>query len=157
MRCLPILFICFSQWTNLIGPSHKKMKLWRLPKIEGFILKYWLPPLWPTHMGKRRTILYKKANMVSVSVFVVTNRARQGQDRAGQPGQTPAHSRSFLVTPGKAIVVVFVCVGSAWKILPVTARSLWSFPRCNFPRCNWFHRKKKSGVVWFFEAKDLVD
>jgi len=35
----------------------------------------------------------------------------------------------------KATVVVFVClyvcVGSAWKILPVTARSLWSFPRCN--------------------------
>jgi len=28
-----ILF--FSQWTNLIGPSHKKNKLWRLPKIEG--------------------------------------------------------------------------------------------------------------------------
>jgi hypothetical protein len=54
-------------------------------------------------------------------------------------------------------VCLFVCVGSAWKILLVTARSLWSFPICNFPRCNWFQRKKKSGVVWFFEAKDLVD
>jgi hypothetical protein len=27
----------------------------------------------------------------------------------------------------------------------------------NFPRCNWFQRKKKSGAIWFFEAKDLVD
>ncbi len=52
---------------------------------------------------------------------------------------------------------VFVCVGSGWKILPIIARSLSSFPRCNFPRCNWLQRKKKSGVVWFFEAKDLVD
>jgi hypothetical protein len=57
MRCLPILLFCFSQWTNLIGPSHKKMKLWTLPKIEGSILKYWLPPLWPTHMGERRTTI----------------------------------------------------------------------------------------------------
>jgi hypothetical protein len=24
------------------------MKLWRLPKIEGFILKYRVTPLWPT-------------------------------------------------------------------------------------------------------------
>jgi len=29
----------------------------------------------------------------------------------------------------KATMVVSVCVGSAWKILPITARSLWSFPR----------------------------
>jgi hypothetical protein len=49
-------------------------------------------------------------------------------------------------------MVVSICVGSAWKIFPVTARSLWSFPRCNFPRCNWLQREKK---VWFFEAKDL--
>jgi hypothetical protein len=48
--------------------------------------------------------------------------------------------------------MVSVCVGSAWKILPVTARSLWSFPRCNLIQI-----KKKSGAVWFVEAKDLVD
>jgi len=65
---------------------------------------------------------------------VAINKAGQGQGRAGRPGQTPAHSRSFSVTPGKATMVVSVCVGSAWKILPITARSLWSFPRCNFPR-----------------------
>ncbi len=48
--------------------------------------------------------------------------------RAGWPRQTPAHNRSFSVSSEKATVVVSVCVGSAWKILPVTARSLWSFP-----------------------------
>jgi hypothetical protein len=29
------------------------MKLCRLPKIEGFILKYIIPPLWPTYIGER--------------------------------------------------------------------------------------------------------
>jgi hypothetical protein len=39
----------------LIGPSfQKKKKQWRLPKIEGFILKYIIPPLWPTYVGERR-------------------------------------------------------------------------------------------------------
>jgi len=33
----------------------------------------------------------------------------------------------------KATVVMSVCVGSAWKILSVTARSLWRLPRCNSP------------------------
>jgi hypothetical protein len=51
-------------------------------------------------------------------------RAGAGQGKAGQAGQILAHSKSFSVTPGKATVVVFVCVGSAWKILPITARSL---------------------------------
>jgi hypothetical protein len=27
------------------------MKLWRLHQIEGFILKDWVPPLWPTYKG----------------------------------------------------------------------------------------------------------
>jgi hypothetical protein len=40
---------------------------------------------------------------------------------------------SFSVTLGKTTMVVSICVGSAWKILPVIARSLWSFPRCNSP------------------------
>jgi hypothetical protein len=33
----------------------KKKKQWRFPKIEGFILKYTIPPLWPTYIGERRT------------------------------------------------------------------------------------------------------
>jgi hypothetical protein len=35
------------------------MKLWRLLKIEGSILKYRVPPLWPTYIGERRTTFAK--------------------------------------------------------------------------------------------------
>jgi hypothetical protein len=31
------------------------MKLWRLPKIEGSILKYRVPPLWLSYIGERNT------------------------------------------------------------------------------------------------------
>jgi hypothetical protein len=31
------------------------MKLWRLLQIEGSILKYRVPPLWPTYIGEGRT------------------------------------------------------------------------------------------------------
>jgi hypothetical protein len=96
-------------------------------------------------------LIYKSKR--DVCLFVCHDK----QCKAGRPGQTPTHSRSFSVKPGKATVVVSVCVGTVWKILQVIARCLWSFPRCNFPRCNWLQRKKKSGAVWFFEAKDLVD
>jgi hypothetical protein len=46
MRCLPSsnLFLAISQF-DCITP--KKMKLWKLPKIEGFLLKYGVPSLWP--------------------------------------------------------------------------------------------------------------
>jgi hypothetical protein len=37
----------------------KKKKLQRLPKIEGSILKYRVPPLWPTSPGERRTTFAK--------------------------------------------------------------------------------------------------
>jgi hypothetical protein len=39
----------------LIGPSLKKLKLWRLPQTEGSILKFIVPPLWPRYLGERRT------------------------------------------------------------------------------------------------------
>jgi hypothetical protein len=39
MSCLPSSFFLL-QGANLIGPSLKKKELWRLPKIEGSILKY---------------------------------------------------------------------------------------------------------------------
>jgi hypothetical protein len=39
----------------LIDPLLKKMKPWRLPKTEGSILKYVVPPLRPTYIGERRT------------------------------------------------------------------------------------------------------
>jgi len=44
------------------------MKLWRLPKIEGYILKYRVPPLWPTYMGERRTI-FAKAYRIKVRFY----------------------------------------------------------------------------------------
>jgi hypothetical protein len=39
--------------------SKKKKKLSRLPKIEGFILAYRVPPLWPTYICERRTTFAK--------------------------------------------------------------------------------------------------
>jgi hypothetical protein len=35
------------------------MRLWRLPKIEDYILKCIIPPLWPTYIGERRTTFAK--------------------------------------------------------------------------------------------------
>ncbi len=67
------------------------------------------------------------------------------QGRAGRPGQTPAHSKSFSVTPGKATGVVSIYVGSAWKILSVTAPFLWSFPRCNSPDITDSREKRNQG------------
>jgi hypothetical protein len=51
MKCLASLIFSFCKLT--------KMKLWRLPTIEGAILKYRVPPLWPTYIGERRTTLAK--------------------------------------------------------------------------------------------------
>jgi len=31
------------------------MKPWKLPEINGFILKFRVPPLWPTYIMERRT------------------------------------------------------------------------------------------------------
>jgi hypothetical protein len=39
----------------LIGPSLKKLELWRFPKTKGSIMKYIVPPLWPTYIGEKRT------------------------------------------------------------------------------------------------------
>jgi hypothetical protein len=36
------------------------MKLWRLPKIEGSILKYRIPPLWLTYIGERSSTTFAK-------------------------------------------------------------------------------------------------
>jgi hypothetical protein len=35
------------------------MKLWRLPNVEGLILKYRFPLLWPSYIGERRTTFVK--------------------------------------------------------------------------------------------------
>ncbi len=43
----------------------KKMKLWRLLKIEGFVLIYIVPPLGATYIGERR-ITFAKAHGLEV-------------------------------------------------------------------------------------------
>ncbi len=35
------------------------MKLWRLLKVEGFVLMYIVPPLWHSYIGERRTTFAK--------------------------------------------------------------------------------------------------
>jgi hypothetical protein len=35
------------------------MKLWRVLKIEGFVLMYMGPPLWPAYIGERITTFAK--------------------------------------------------------------------------------------------------
>jgi hypothetical protein len=51
-----------------LAPHSKKKKLWRLPKIEGSILKYRVPPLGPTYIGERRTT-FAKAYRIKVSCY----------------------------------------------------------------------------------------
>jgi hypothetical protein len=34
--------------------TQKKIRIWKFTKIEGFILKYRVPPLLPTYIGKKR-------------------------------------------------------------------------------------------------------
>jgi hypothetical protein len=66
MRCLPssiYLFFAMSQFDWHI--IHKKMKPWRLFKVEGFVLKYRVPHLWPTYISERRTS-FAKAYQIKV-------------------------------------------------------------------------------------------
>jgi hypothetical protein len=44
------LKLCQNQFDQPIAP--KKMKLWRLLKIEGYVLMYMVPPLRPTYIGE---------------------------------------------------------------------------------------------------------
>ncbi len=57
MRCLPssLFFIFLATWQFDWPITQKKMKLCKLPKTKGFILKYTILPLWPTYIGERRT------------------------------------------------------------------------------------------------------
>ncbi len=64
----PMFNILILQWANLIGPSLKKIKLQRLPKIKGCILKYRVPLLWPTYIGETRTT-FAKAYGIKVKCY----------------------------------------------------------------------------------------
>jgi hypothetical protein len=63
--CLPssiIFFFFFLFFCNepiWLGRHSKKMKLWRLPKIKGYVLKCRVHPLSPTYIGERRTTFAK--------------------------------------------------------------------------------------------------
>jgi hypothetical protein len=46
-------------------PIIQKMKLWRVPKIEGFILKYNVHPLGPTYISEKITT-FAKAYVIKV-------------------------------------------------------------------------------------------
>jgi len=62
MRWLPssIIIISILQGINVIDPSLQKIKkLWWLPKIEGSILKFKVPPFWPTYIRQRWTTFAK--------------------------------------------------------------------------------------------------
>jgi hypothetical protein len=41
--------------------TQKKMKLWRLPKIEGPILKYRVPPIWLTYIDEMSQSIWDKS------------------------------------------------------------------------------------------------
>jgi hypothetical protein len=44
------------------------MKLWKFPKIEGSILNYKAPPLWPIYTGEKRTT-FAKAYRIKVRYY----------------------------------------------------------------------------------------
>jgi hypothetical protein len=71
MRCLPSSIFSLQQ-ANLIGPSlrkkKKKKKILNLSNIEGYILKYVGPPLWPSYIGERR-ITFAKAYGIKVRCY----------------------------------------------------------------------------------------
>jgi hypothetical protein len=48
--------------------NKKKKRLWELPKIKGFILKYRGPPLWPTYIRARK-ITFSKACGIKVTCY----------------------------------------------------------------------------------------
>jgi hypothetical protein len=49
-----------------------KLKLWSLPRIKGYILKYRVPPLSPTYIGERRTA-FAKAYGIKVRCYGENN------------------------------------------------------------------------------------
>jgi hypothetical protein len=59
MRCLPSFKKKNCNEPIWLANHSKRLKLWRLLEIEGSILKYRVPPLWPTYIGERRTTFAK--------------------------------------------------------------------------------------------------
>jgi len=55
MRCFPSSIFDFGPTSQFDWPITQKTKIWRLQKIEDIILKYKIPPLWPTYIAERKT------------------------------------------------------------------------------------------------------
>jgi hypothetical protein len=88
-------FFGVLQQGNLSGLS-LKFFLWRVPTIEGFILKYRVPPLWLTHTGERRTT-FVKAHGVEVRCY-----GEHVEKQIGNPlGTWKEHSGNKLGTKDK--------------------------------------------------------
>jgi hypothetical protein len=49
----------FLQWANLIGPSQKKVKIWKLPKIEDSMKRFIAFPLCLTYIREKGRTLGK--------------------------------------------------------------------------------------------------
>jgi hypothetical protein len=58
---------CYVQKDWPIAP--KKMKLWRLFKIKGFILIHIVPPLGPTYIGERKTTFAKACGLEVMCLY----------------------------------------------------------------------------------------
>jgi len=63
------------------------MKLWRLSKTKGSILKYIVPPLWPTYITERRKP-FPKAYGIKVRWY--------GEDVGGKHYKIGEHSVNTL-------------------------------------------------------------
>jgi len=63
MQCLQSSILFFPMRQFDLPTTQQKLKLWKLPKIEGSIFKYRGPPLWPTNIGERRTTFGKACGL----------------------------------------------------------------------------------------------
>jgi hypothetical protein len=51
--------LIYSNEPILLAHHSKNKETWRLPQVEGFILKYSVPFHWPSYKGERRTTFAK--------------------------------------------------------------------------------------------------
>jgi len=72
------------------------MKLWRRPKTEGSILKYIVPPLWPTYISEGRTP-FSKAYGIKVRWY--GEHVRENIAKLGNIVQTHWEARKYEKIP----------------------------------------------------------
>jgi hypothetical protein len=134
--------MCQLDW-----PITPKKKLWRLPKTEGSILKYKVPPLWPSYIGERRTTC-AKAYGIKVRCY------------GEHVGEQIVNLRNILKTCGNPLRLKRNIVGTHWEprkneknpCLPATTPQnlKGKEPRhheCMLGPSHWLHAKKNSNRV----------